>query len=126
MCGGFYLKKKTDYNIQFCPVSLILYFSVLCTGNFGGDSGGSGNYNDFENYNSQQSNFGPMKGHFGGGGSGGSSSGRNSGPYGGGFFMKLNVRNVFKVLSVELTVFYCSGGYGGSSGGGGGYGGRRY
>ncbi|XP_042569489.1 heterogeneous nuclear ribonucleoprotein A1b isoform X1 [Cyprinus carpio] len=48
-------------------------------GNFGGGGGGGGNYSDFGNYNSQQSNYGPMKGNFGGGG------GRNSGPYGGGY-----------------------------------------
>ncbi len=57
-------------------------------GNFGGggggggsSSGGGGNYSDFGNYNSQQSNYGPMKGNFGGGG------GRNSSPYGGEFFI---------------------------------------
>ncbi|XP_051735349.1 heterogeneous nuclear ribonucleoprotein A1b [Ctenopharyngodon idella] len=53
-------------------------------GNFGGGGGGgggSGNYNDFGNYNNQQSNYGPMKGNFGSGGGGG----RNSGPYGGGY-----------------------------------------
>ncbi|KAK2885348.1 hypothetical protein Q8A67_016185 [Cirrhinus molitorella] len=70
-------------------------------GNFGGGGGGGGggNYNDFGNYNNQQSNYGPMKGNFGGGGG---SGGRNSGPYGGG--------------------------YGGGSGGGygGGSGGRRF
>ncbi|XP_077185193.1 heterogeneous nuclear ribonucleoprotein A1 isoform X2 [Paroedura picta] len=49
-------------------------------GGFGGGSGGSsfgggGNYNDFGSYNSQSSNFGPMKG--------GNFGGRSSGPYGG-------------------------------------------
>ncbi|XP_016366352.1 heterogeneous nuclear ribonucleoprotein A1-like [Sinocyclocheilus rhinocerous] len=49
-------------------------------GNFGGGSGGGGGGNyDFGNYNNQQSNYGPMKGNFGGGG------GRNSGPYSGGY-----------------------------------------
>ncbi|MCJ8741935.1 hypothetical protein PDJAM_G00076460 [Pangasius djambal] len=74
-------------------------------GNFGGGggggggsgSGGGGNYSDFGSYNSQQSNFGPMKGNFGGGG-------RNSGPYGGGY----------------------GGSSGGGGGYGGGSGGRRY
>lgn len=64
-------------------------------GNFGG--GGGGNFNDFGNYNQQQSNYGPMKGgNFGGS--------RNMGaPYGGNY------------------------GPGGGSGGSGGYGGRsRY
>ncbi|XP_067391169.1 heterogeneous nuclear ribonucleoprotein A1 isoform X10 [Emydura macquarii macquarii] len=50
-------------------------------GGFGGGSGGSnfgggGNYNDFGSYNSQSSNFGPMKG--------GNFGGRSSGPYGSG------------------------------------------
>ncbi|KAI4888795.1 hypothetical protein NFI96_028217 [Prochilodus magdalenae] len=71
-------------------------------GNFGGGGGGGGgggNYNDFGNYNSQQSNYGPMKGNFGSGGGGG----RNSGPYGGGY-----------------------GGSGGGGGYGGSGGGRRF
>lgn len=43
------------------------------TGNYG-----SGNYNDFGNYNQQPSNYGPMKsGNFGG-------SRNMGGPYGGG------------------------------------------
>uniref|UniRef100_A0A3B3Z8A9 RRM domain-containing protein n=1 Tax=Periophthalmus magnuspinnatus TaxID=409849 RepID=A0A3B3Z8A9_9GOBI len=42
-----------------------------------GGYGGGGNYNDFGNYGGQQSNYGPMKGNYGG---------RNSGsPYGGGY-----------------------------------------
>ncbi|XP_025047293.1 heterogeneous nuclear ribonucleoprotein A1 [Alligator sinensis] len=45
-------------------------------GSGGGSFGGGGNYNDFGSYNSQSSNFGPMKG--------GSFGGRSSGPYGGG------------------------------------------
>ncbi|XP_078544452.1 heterogeneous nuclear ribonucleoprotein A1 isoform X2 [Lissotriton helveticus] len=47
------------------------------SGNYGaGAGGGGGNYNDFGSYNSQSSNFGPMKGgNFGGG--------RSSAPYGG-------------------------------------------
>lgn len=65
---------------------VLLGIPVFCTGNFGGGGGGgggSGNYNDFGNYNSQQSSFGPMKGNFGGG--------RNSGPYGGEFCTELRV-----------------------------------
>ncbi|XP_060618881.1 heterogeneous nuclear ribonucleoprotein A1 isoform X1 [Anolis sagrei] len=73
-------------------------------GGFGGSSGGSnfggggsgGNYNDFGSYNSQSSNFGPMKG--------GNFGGRSSGPYGGSGG---------------------GGGYGGSGSGGGSYGGGR-
>lgn len=49
-----------------------LYFNFF-TGNYG-----SGNYNDFGNYNQQPSNYGPMKsGNFGG-------SRNMGGPYGGG------------------------------------------
>lgn len=47
----------------------------LFTGNFGGGGGGNYGGSDFGNYNSHQSNYGPMKGGFG--------SGRNSGPYSG-------------------------------------------
>ncbi|XP_055515628.1 heterogeneous nuclear ribonucleoproteins A2/B1-like isoform X6 [Leucoraja erinacea] len=48
-------------------------------GNYGGNfGGGGGNYNDFGNYNHQNSNFGPMKG--------GNFGGRNMGaPYGGNY-----------------------------------------
>ncbi|XP_075757759.1 heterogeneous nuclear ribonucleoprotein A1 isoform X1 [Pelodiscus sinensis] len=47
------------------------------SGSGGSNFGGGGNYNDFGSYNSQSSNFGPMKGgNFGGG--------RSSGPYGSG------------------------------------------
>ena len=43
---------------------------------------GSGNYNDFGNYNQQPSNYGPMKsGNFGG-------SRNMGGPYGGGNLLK--------------------------------------
>ncbi|RLW11490.1 hypothetical protein DV515_00001605 [Chloebia gouldiae] len=46
--------------------------------NYGGGNYGSGNYNDFGNYNQQPSNYGPMKsGNFGG-------SRNMGGPYGGG------------------------------------------
>ncbi|KAK2106730.1 heteroproteinous nuclear ribonucleoprotein [Saguinus oedipus] len=46
--------------------------------NYGGGNYGSGNYNDFGNYNQQPSNYGPMKsGNFGG-------SRDMGGPYGGG------------------------------------------
>lgn len=51
----------------------IFHFCVNNTGNYG-----SGNYNDFGNYNQQPSNYGPMKsGNFGG-------SRNMGGPYGGG------------------------------------------
>uniref|UniRef100_A0A8C5XFG2 Heterogeneous nuclear ribonucleoproteins A2/B1 n=1 Tax=Microcebus murinus TaxID=30608 RepID=A0A8C5XFG2_MICMU len=65
--------------------------------NYGGGNYGSGNYNDFGNYNQQPSNYGPMKsGNFGG-------SRNMGGPYGGGNYGP------------------------GGSGGSGGYGGRsRY
>lgn len=47
-------------------------------GNCGGGGGGGGNnYNNMGHYDPQASNFGPMKGNFGGGG------GRNFGGYGG-------------------------------------------
>lgn len=63
-----------------CIIGLILVWGSLCknfqiflTGNYG-----SGNYNDFGNYNQQPSNYGPMKsGNFGG-------SRNMGGPYGGG------------------------------------------
>lgn len=52
--------------------SLLSWF-FFTTGNYG-----SGNYNDFGNYNQQPSNYGPMKsGNFGG-------SRNMGGPYGGG------------------------------------------
>ncbi|XP_078465198.1 heterogeneous nuclear ribonucleoproteins A2/B1-like isoform X2 [Lampetra fluviatilis] len=43
----------------------------------GGNYGGGGQYNDFGNYNQQQSSYGPMKG-------GGNFNQRSGGPYGGG------------------------------------------
>lgn len=61
-----------------CQHGCLRTLSIL-TGNFGG----GGNYNDFGNYNQSSSNYGPMKGgNYGGGG-----GGRNSGPYGGKFFL---------------------------------------
>lgn len=52
---------------------MCLHFCIDNAGNYG-----SGNYNDFGNYNQQPSNYGPMKsGNFGG-------SRNMGGPYGGG------------------------------------------
>lgn len=57
-------------------ILLNLLFFFVNIGNYG-----SGNYNDFGNYNQQPSNYGPMKsGNFGG-------SRNMGGPYGGGTCM---------------------------------------
>ncbi|XP_008317133.1 heterogeneous nuclear ribonucleoprotein A1b [Cynoglossus semilaevis] len=53
-----------------------------CGGGGGGSGGGGSNYNNMGHYDSQASNFGPMKNNFGGGGSGGGN--RSFGGYGGG------------------------------------------
>lgn len=52
-----------------------------CGGGGGGSGGGGSNYNNMGHYDSQASNFGPMKNNFGGGGSGGGnrSFGKSSG-----------------------------------------------
>jgi len=58
----------------------MLFWKLLCKtySNFFTGNYGSGNYNDFGNYNQQPSNYGPMKsGNFGG-------SRNMGGPYGGG------------------------------------------
>ncbi|XP_034064850.1 heterogeneous nuclear ribonucleoprotein A1-like [Gymnodraco acuticeps] len=71
-------------------------------GSSGGGGGGGNNYNNMGNYDSQASNFGPMKNNFSGGGGGGGSVGGGGGGGGGRSF---------------------GGGYGGgSNNNGGGYG----
>lgn len=61
------------WNMLFWKSWCKTYSSDFFTGNYG-----SGNYNDFGNYNQQPSNYGPMKsGNFGG-------SRNMGGPYGGG------------------------------------------
>lgn len=61
------------FNIWLCYGVYCTEISKFFTGNYG-----SGNYNDFGNYNQQPSNYGPMKsGNFGG-------SRNMGGPYGGG------------------------------------------
>lgn len=42
----------------------------VISGNCGGGGGGGNNYNNMGHYDSQASNFGPMKNNFGGGGGG--------------------------------------------------------
>lgn len=67
--------------------SLCKTYSNFFTGNYG-----SGNYNDFGNYNQQPSNYGPMKsGNFGG-------SRNMGGPYGGG--------NLLDCLHFAITGYF--------------------
>lgn len=71
----FYVLEKICIQKVFlqCLYSEVSWYFNSFTGNYG-----SGNYNDFGNYNQQPSNYGPMKsGNFGG-------SRNMGGPYGGG------------------------------------------